>query len=54
MGARKRKDGGALGGPMNNDELKMNKHLLHEIGHLKKKLGSRYSSPNKSALQHID
>ena len=42
-----------LDGPMNKEELKMNKQLLNEIGLAKKKLGdynasSKHNSPSKS------
>ncbi len=31
-----------LGGPMNQEEIKMNRVMLNEINQLKKKLGDRY------------
>lgn len=37
-----------LGGPMNKEEIKMNRQMLNEISQLKKKLGDRYVSPNQS------
>jgi hypothetical protein len=37
-----------LGGPMNVEEIKMNRQMLNEIHELKKKYGDHYSSPNQS------
>ena len=34
-----------LGGPMNQEEVKMNRDLLKEISTLKKQMGERYTSP---------
>ena len=34
-----------LGGPMNQEEIKMNRGLLKEISQLKKQMGERYTSP---------
>lgn len=36
-----------LGGPMNNEEIKMNRQMLNEISDLKKTLGEKYHSPNR-------
>lgn len=37
-----------LDGPMNKEEIKMNKQLLNEISQAKKKLGENYESSHNS------
>jgi hypothetical protein len=45
-----------LGGPMNMEEMKMNKELLKEVSAMKKKAGTSHKaeSPNKSVDRNID
>ena len=45
-----------LGGPMNMEEMKMNKELLKEVSAMKKKAGTSHKAeyPNKSVDRNID
>lgn len=43
-----------LGGPMTQDEIKMNRHILKEISQMKKNYGSRYSSPQSTSKKDVD
>lgn len=45
-----------LGGPMNMEEIKMNKELLKEVSAMKKKAGTSHKaeSPSKSVDRKID
>jgi len=42
-----------LDGPMNNEEIKMNRQLLQEIGQLKKQLGDKFPSNQASPVKSV-